>query len=258
MMCDSKELLVGYLYGELDPAEQRAFDAHLLTCGECRSEVPALQATRGRMAAWAPPEPDLEFRVIRGGASAPAAAPRSRSIPAWALAAAASLVLAASAGLANLEVRYGNDGVVVRTGWARSEAPQGTQAANVPVAASPVPASVDVAALEARLRELEGAMQRTEPAGVQTVGMSAGQASSDAELLRRVRQLIADAETRQQTDMTLRLAQVFKDFDRQRRADLAFIQQGLGQYQGVTNMEIAQQRDMLNQFIRVAGTRQEK
>ena len=41
------------------------------------------------------------------------------------------------------------------------------------------------------------------------------------------------------------------------KADLAAMQQGLGTYQGLTNAEIAQQRDMLNQLYRVAA-RQEK
>ena len=91
------------------------------------------------------------------------------------------------------------------------------------------------------------------PGSVQAVSANL----NDAELMKRVRQMITEAESRQQTELALQLAQVFKDFDRLRRADLALIQQGLGQYQGVTNAEIAQQRDMLNQFIRVAS-RQEK
>ena len=55
-----------------------------------------------------------------------------------------------------------------------------------------------------------------------------------------------------------RLLQMIRDFDNQRRADLALIQQGLGTVQGLTNAEIAQNRDMLNQFIRANATRQEK
>ena len=256
MMCDSKELLVGYLYGELDAIDRRAFDAHLATCAECRAELPGLQATRERLAGWAPPAPALEFRVV-SGAAAPVAAPAPawrRFAPAWGLAAAAVLVLAAAAGLANVEVRYDGDGVVVRTGWAQAgpQAPQGSNPAPPPLVVTSM--SPDVAAIEQRLRDLEIAMRQTGSAGVQNVGTSA---ASDAELLRRVRQLISEAESRQQSDVTMRLAQVWRDFDRVRRADVAFLQQGLGQYQGVTNLEIAQQRDMLNQFIRVSG-RQEK
>lgn len=80
---------------------------------------------------------------------------------------------------------------------------------------------------------------------------------SDADLLRRVREMVGAAESRQQTIVAQRLLQVVRDFDRQRQSDLAAIQQGLGTYQGMTNAEIAQQRDMLNQLYRVAA-RQEK
>jgi anti-sigma factor RsiW len=31
-MCDSQELLVGYLYDDLDGADRRAFDVHLAAC----------------------------------------------------------------------------------------------------------------------------------------------------------------------------------------------------------------------------------
>jgi hypothetical protein len=79
----------------------------------------------------------------------------------------------------------------------------------------------------------------------------------DAEILRRVRQIVGEAESRQQTAVAERLMQVVRDFDRQRQADIAILQQGLGTYQGLTNAEIAQQRDMLNQLYRVAA-RQEK
>jgi anti-sigma factor RsiW len=54
-MCDSKDLLVGYLYDELETSERRAFEAHLLSCGECRDELAGLRATRGQIAAWTPP-----------------------------------------------------------------------------------------------------------------------------------------------------------------------------------------------------------
>ena len=73
----------------------------------------------------------------------------------------------------------------------------------------------------------------------------------------RARRWSARRESRQQTDVAQQLLQVVRDFDRQRPADLASIQQGLGTYQGMTNAEIAQQRDMFNQLYRVAA-RQEK
>ena len=38
-MCDSKELLVSFLYDEIDPVSRRAFRHHLTTCAECRDEL---------------------------------------------------------------------------------------------------------------------------------------------------------------------------------------------------------------------------
>jgi hypothetical protein len=73
---------------------------------------------------------------------------------------------------------------------------------------------------------------------------------SDAEILRRVREIVGEAEARQQTSVAQRLLQVVRDFDRQRQVDLAAMQQGLSTYQGLTNAEIAQ-------LYRVAS-RQEK
>ena len=46
---------------------------------------------------------------------------RSRWKPALGLAAAAVLVLAVASAIANLEVKYDANGLVVRTGWARSD-----------------------------------------------------------------------------------------------------------------------------------------
>ena len=38
-MCDSKELLVGFLYDEIDPVSKRTFERHLATCSDCRFEL---------------------------------------------------------------------------------------------------------------------------------------------------------------------------------------------------------------------------
>lgn len=254
-MCDSKELLVGYLYDDLEGAERRAFDRHLLSCPDCRNELAELRATRGQLAAWAPPEPDLGMRMIRGASAPPPS--RVRFVPAWGLAAAAALVLAASAAIANVEIRYGGDGVTIRTGWARAAA----QPASVPAqnlerisaaGSSTQSAQADFEAIRQRLAEIESVLQQAPgPRAATDSGMT------DAELLRRVRQVVDEAENRQQREMALQMAQMFRDFDRQRRTDLALIQQGLGHYQGLTNTELATTRDMVNQLLRVSS-RQER
>src|SRR5215208_7003070 len=127
-MCEEKELLVAYLYDDLPDGQRGAFEAHLRGCADCRTELKALRAVRADLAAWAPPEPDFGFRVVRGGRDAaatdlrPVAALPVQSWRAWwtpaaGLAAAAILVLAAAASLAHIEIRRGPDGITVRTGW---------------------------------------------------------------------------------------------------------------------------------------------
>ena len=119
-MCDSKELLVGFLYDEIDPVSKRTFERHLATCSECRAELAELDATREQIALWAPPDADLGFRIVRGAEAAAPTPLRFRFFsfsPAWGFAAAALVVLAIGAAIANLDVRYGSDGLVVRTGW---------------------------------------------------------------------------------------------------------------------------------------------
>ena len=257
-MCNRGDLLVGYIYDEISDRDRREVEAHLATCGDCRDEVEGLRSTRGHLALWAPPQPELGFRIVSGSA-APApvqALPRRRFAPAFAFAAAAVIVLAVAAAIANVEVRYGTDGMTLRTGWARSAesptvtAPQG-EAARLAQSST----TTDVAALEARLTEIERVFaQAGSRPGVQNASATG---MSDAELLQRVRQMLRDAEQRQETAVAQQLLQVVRDLDRQRRSDWALIQQGLGQYQGVTNAEIANTRDQINQLIR-ANSKQER
>ena len=255
MTCENQELIVSYIYDDLTIDEKRSFDAHLAVCEACRAEVASLRATRGHLSLWAPPQPDFAFRIVREQAPAKVVSRHARWVPPFALAAAAVLVLAVATAIANLEVRYDANGFIVRTGWQRDDR-QMTQsdprANNFGV--EPASASVEFAALDRRLRQLELATASQPSQGaIQT----ASARLTDGEILRRVREIVTEAESRQQTAVAKQLLQLVNDFDRQRERDLAAIQQGLGAYQGVTNAEIAQQRDMLQQLYRVAS-RQEK
>ena len=257
-MCNRGDLLVSYVYDEISDRERRDVEAHLVTCGECREEIAGLRATRGHLALWAPPQPDLGFRIV-SGATSPAplqALPRRRIAPAFGLAAAAAQVLAAAVSIANVEVRYdANGAVLVRTGWGRSVDGQQAQAPAAPGAAPAAAANAEFTALNRRLSEIERALAHTSGTpGAQTVS---GARMSDADLLRQVRAIVRDAEVRQQQAVADRLLQVVTDFDNQRRRDIAQLQQGLGQIQGLTNAEIATQRDLVNQLIR-ASSRQER
>src|SRR5688572_4958587 len=98
-MCNNKDLLVSYLYDDVTAEERRTFDAHLPRCAECREELASLGMTRAHLATWAPPERALGFRMISDAPAPPAAKVipfPSRWMPAFGLAAAAMLVLAAA------------------------------------------------------------------------------------------------------------------------------------------------------------------
>lgn len=240
-MCDNKALLVGYLYDDVTPEERRTFETHLASCAGCQNEVAALRSTRDHLASWSPPDAELGFRIVRQTAEPPAKVVpfRSRWMPAFGLAAAAVLVLAAASALANIEVRYDNDGFVVRTGWARSERPPVREVASP--APTPVAAKVrsDFELVEQRLRALEVAIAAQPATRVERI--------SDTEILRQVRALVREAEIRQQGAVAERLLQVMQDLERKRRTDLAMLQQGNAQFQGLTNAELVR----INQALRV-------
>jgi hypothetical protein len=243
-MCESKDLLVAFLYGELDAADRRTFQTHLNSCAECREELPGLRTTRGQIASWTPPEPDFGFRIVRG-AAAPPPAPRFRIAPAWGLAAAAVLVMAMAAAIANIEVRYGGDGLVVRTGWNRGgDATPATVQSVGGAALTPVDWSVEAAALDRRLRDLETSARAR-------LQMAAAPGISDADM-RRVREMLGQSETRQQRELALRLTQITRDFDMQRKLDLATIDQGMARLQSARGDEVRQYREMVQHVTRVA------
>jgi Putative zinc-finger len=222
-MCN-KEAIIEYLYGELRPPEREAFDRHLETCDGCRSDVDGLRGTRTTLQAWSPPEPDLGFEIVRSPqhATAPAAPARWwKPSPVWAFAAAAMLIGAISAGLANLEITAGATGVTVRTGWSRADTRQ--------AAAAPADASVDE--LKARLAKVEAQLTEARQAGPVPAVAAPPNRMSDAEMVRLVRQLIDQSEERQQGVLARQILQVNRDFEVARRTDLDRLGRGMEQIQ---------------------------
>jgi hypothetical protein len=250
-MCDSKELLVSYLYDELDASAKRRFETHVLSCAECREEVAALRTTRSEIALWTPPEPEFGFRIVRG-AAAPPAVPRFRITPAWGLAAAAVLVMAIGAAIANLEVRFGTDGLSVRTGWQHDPiATAGVTSAAGGV--SPVDWKAEAERLDKRVRDLEQTLTRTPANAIQN---AAAPAASDDQVLQRVRELVGQSEARQQRVLATRMAELTRDFDAQRRVDLAAIDQGMARLQNTSGAEVRQYRDLIQRMYRATSYQQ--
>jgi hypothetical protein len=246
-MCSNAELILGYVYGELADADRQDFESHIARCAECHAEVAELRVTRGHLASWAPPEPDFGFRIVRGNHAAAPPVRRFAYAPAWGLAAAAVLVLAAAAAIANVEIRYDANGMVVRTGWARgTAAPQnaGTPEAGLTQAsASADDWRAEIAALQSRLRELETAASAREASGVV---QASGPRMAESEVIRRVREMVSQSETRQQRQFALELARVVGEVDRAHKMDLMQIQHGMSR---ITRQIPADVQQQLNYYL---------
>ena len=247
--CDDKDTLMGFIYDEIDPIIRRRVEEHLRTCAACASEVAALADVRVDLAAWTPPQLELDFAIINKGSKPAVAKPASwwYGVPVWAQAAAAVLVIAAGAGIANLHVKSGPEGFVVTTGW-MTPAPAPAGFANVSdPSADWKPA---LTALATQLRsEMHSAPGAGQPAAMQTAARPAAD-------MRAVQLLIEASEARQRQELALRLTQFNRDVNVQRSADLVKIDQMFGQLDGRTGAMDARQRQLMNYIQRVSNPQQ--
>ena len=246
--CDDKATLIAYLYGEVDAAMRASIAAHLESCARCAVEVTALGDVRAELALWAPPDAELGFAIVRKSDQPTANVLRPaqwwRTVPAWAQAAAAVLVVAAGLGIANLQVRSGPDGFSVSTGWMSSPA-----AAPVSTPARQDEWRTALVSLEQQLRN----EIRSARAQEQSAGARASAPAVDDATIRRVQQLLAASEARQARELALRLTQFTYDMNMQRRADLVKITQSFGQF----DEQMLRQRQMMNNVIRASVSGQQ-
>jgi hypothetical protein len=256
-MCD-KELLVSYLYDDAGDADRARCEAHLRDCAECREELSALRGVRADLISWSPPQPEFGFRVVREPKVVPMPPRAATSWRAWwtpaaGLAAAAVLVLAAASAIAHVEIHRGSDGLTVRTGWS-SAAPAAPAEPQVSARSAlsdraPQPAAIDpavVGAIERRLAALETSAR--ERNGVRNASVQSARVS-DAEIVHRMRELLAQSETKQQGELALRIAQVLRDVEAQRVADLARIQQGFRGIEASVSAEAQGHRELTNYLL---------
>jgi hypothetical protein len=250
--CSDKESLIAFLYDEVDAPVRQRIEEHLRVCASCADEVEALSGVRAGLSSWAPPDAELGIMVVRKSADVVRPARRWTDVPAWARTAAAVLVLAIGAAIANVQVRSGPDGFVVTTGWM---SPAGTVAPSAPA----VPRLTEVeareeswrpalAALESQLRSEIRASRERGPA----FAVTAARTGDGDATLKQVQAMLADSEQRQRQELARRLTQLNRDIDVQRRADLVRLEQGFGQFEGRTGAEMARQRQMLNYVMRVS------
>jgi len=249
--CGNPDVLMSYLYEDGPAGDRLAFEAHLRECGRCAAEVAALGAVREDITAWTPPETVLDFRIVRDPVPARSRWDWMSAMPAWAQLAAASLVVGVAAGLAGLDVQYGKDGFAVRTGWNRP-ADMRPAAAAAAADGTDAPWRAELAALQEQMRS-EIRQSAAAPAAAPVSAQAGGvRAMSDEEWMARVKQLIEASETRTQREMALRMAEMVRDVDTQRRADMRRVADGLGVLEGRTGAVTAQQREMMNYLLRVS------
>jgi hypothetical protein len=160
-------------------------------------------------------------------------------MPAWAQAVAALLIF----------------GVGLSAGLARGPVAAPQVSSSAPAAAAPAPTPIDgptrtdLAQLEERIKSEIAQMRSATPVR-QVVS------SSDEDVMKKVEALLAQSEERQRREFTLRTVEMARDFEAQRRIDMASVREAVGQFQGVTGTEIRQQReaiDRINSLIRQVG-----
>ncbi len=275
--CTDKDTLVAFLYDECDEATRGDVTAHLSICLACADEVRGFARVRETLSSWAPPDRVNGFRLVRDDvADAPPAAKVLRParwwrapLPVLARVAAAILLFAGGAAIANLDVRYDKYGFAVRTGWRAQAAPLAavSQAAaadrqsgppSTPVS-YPSPSAgqadspwrVEIAALERNLREEFHQQLAAARASGNTVpvALSAGADVGEARLMALVHSLIDESYRRQQVEMAYQIRQVEHEFQGQRKAEVIRAQQPYGQLDGPP-IYAPDQRQMMN-YIRL-------
>lgn len=241
-LCGDGEALIAYLYDECNANERARMELHLQSCDVCATELAELGGAREQLAVWAPPDAALGFRVA---AEPPVRAPVvpirlawwRQPMPVWgqAVAAVALFGLGMAAGSRGLNV--GNRPA--------AETARATVSADA------------LAQLESRMKQ-EIAAIRTASAASAAPAAAASRASSnsgDEAIMRQVRELLRESESRQEEAFAVRTAQLARDAEIQRRVDQAQMQQTLTQLQGTTTEEVRRQREMLNYLVNVSQRR---
>jgi anti-sigma factor RsiW len=279
--CTDKDTLIAYVYGECDDAMRGAVESHVATCAACADEVGGFGRVRTALSEWAPPDRVGSFRLVREEAVAAQAPARilrparwwQAPVPALAKVAAGVLLFAGGAALANLEVRYDNGGFSVRTGWQKAppaevreaadqRAARVVQATPGPTAApavapaqqpagSDAPWRTEMASLERQLRDefrQQLTTMRAARVAAGPVGVPAAVSADERRFMGAVQAMIDDSAQRQQLETSYRINQVMADFQVQRRADLARVQQNFDRFDALPSTIPAPRGQMNNLF----------
>ncbi len=241
--CADKDTLIAYVYGECDAATRGTIDAHLAGCAACSEEVAGFGMVRESLSQWTAPGRAGGFRLVRDDEPAAVTATVLRparwwqsTVPSLARVAAAILLLAGGAALANLEVRYDSDGFVVRTGWqkatpspaqvaAEASAPAPQPAASAPGAtpADAAPWRAELAALQRQMRDefrQQVATVRASAPAPTTVQAAAGEGFDEARFMQRVYTALDESERRQQLNVATYMSRLASDLQAGRTIDM--------------------------------------
>lgn len=254
--CDDKPTLIAYLYGEIESAARQAVDDHLATCAACTAEVSALGEVRSELGLWIPPNVELDFAIVKKSAMPAANVLRPArwwsAVPVWAQAAAAILVLAAGSAIANVQVKSGPDGFSVSTGWMPFDSNTTSSARGV-LAQDQPPDDAWKAALASLEQQLRSEIKSTRAPETRVATV----APSEEATVRRVQQMITEAERRHERELAVRFVEFSRDMSMQRRADLMKIGQGFDDYNGQLLRQRQRTDQLINNVIRVNSTPQQ-
>jgi len=134
-MCNQRERLIGYLYGEGDAADRAEVQRHVDECADCRVEMAGLRSVREDLLAWDVPEHQSVWRPF---VAAPVV-PWWKQVPAWAMAAAAGVMLMLGAAGSVAVHAFAPDQTMAR------------QSETVAVPGTPVLTAADLSAAEQRI-----------------------------------------------------------------------------------------------------------
>lgn len=203
-MCNDREKLIAYLYDEADASERRQVDAHLAECPECREELRGLRGVRQDLLAWDVPAHESVWKPF----ATPVATAWWKQVPAWGLAAAATLIF----------------GVGLAGGMAaRVLAPLPVVAqAQAPIVSAPAAVPQTVSASPEQVRALEDRL-----ASIERVALTPPAPRASAVSLTRTEldQLITDSEGRINKRTADKLYRMMLDIDRQRARDMVTVTQ---------------------------------
>jgi hypothetical protein len=204
-MCDDREKLIAYLYDESDPRERKEMDAHLATCDTCREELRGLGATRVDLLAWDVPAHESVWKPF----ASPQITPWWRQVPAWGMAAAATLVF--GLGFAG--------GMAGRLFAAPAASP--VMAENAPRTTVNEP---NVVALESRLTALEhNGAGRLEPIPA-SVSHTPQKVNVDYDAIFARVKLLMDENDRDSQRTSQKIFAMIQEIETQRRRDVADLQ----------------------------------